>query len=334
MATNAAKLSSYLNLLDRTFDFDQGLIEEAPNGDHYIEFSITSDNRLEERLERLVVNTINRAVDPDAYGIDTGPTGGQNASTYTLIYDKSSNNLDLIGGEYSTYRNDLAGISDSDVPFARSGFATGIFLDGHAYRIAVPDAVVFGTRVKDWTANWWTWALQAPLERNPLLDTTGEDADVGNTGPVFYLAGNLSEDPSVERRFTVPEGHPVLIPVQNFVSIPFETDPAGYAAEQVALWEASVDVTSLSATIDGDSVENIEEYLVKSDPFTPGQPQAGSLLNASLPPELPPEDDLYPSLSSGYWLMIEGLTPGQHTITVSGTAGGGSTGVTDYILVV
>jgi hypothetical protein len=65
MATNAAKLSSYLNLLDRTFDFDQGLIEEAPNGDRYIELSITTDNRLERRLERLVVNTINRAVESD-----------------------------------------------------------------------------------------------------------------------------------------------------------------------------------------------------------------------------------------------------------------------------
>jgi hypothetical protein len=130
----------------------------------------------------------------------------------------------------------------------------------------------------------------------------------------------------------VPEGRPVLIPVQNVISIAFNDDPADYADTNVASWEASVDVTSLSATIDGDPVENIEAYLVRTDYFTPGRPVPGSLLDESLP-ELPPEENLDPSLASGYWLMIEGLTPGQHTITVSGTAGGVTTSVTDYLLI-
>jgi hypothetical protein len=334
MATNAAKLSSYLNLLDRTFDFDQGVIEEAPNGDRYIEVSVTTDNRLEERLERLVVNTLNRAVDPDAYGIDTGPTGGQNTSTYTLIYDKSSNDFDLIGGEYSTYRNDLAGISDNDVPFARSGFATGIFLDGHAYRIAVPWAEIFGTSIKDWTENWWIWGLQAPAETNPLIDPTGENAQVNNNEAVFFVAGTFGGP--AERTFSVPEGTPLLIPVLNNIGLAFDTDPPGEADRLLAQWEPTV--SNLFATIDGEPVDNVESYFVRTDYFTPGTPQTGSLLESVLDRfNLPPTEDLYPSRAAGYWLMVEGLTPGEHTISYGGTFVNEGTpvtvSVTDHITV-
>lgn len=313
MATSATKLNNYLDFLDRPLDLDRGAIEKAPNGDRYIEFSVTTDNAFEEHLEGWAVNFLNRAVDPNAYGIDTGPTGGQNTSTYTLIYDKSSKDLDLIGGDYSTYRNDLAGISDNDVPFAQSGFATGIFLDGHAYRIAVPTAEVLGTSIKGWTENWWTWALQAPATMNPLNDQTGQWADFDNERPVFFAAGALSG--SFERTFTVQEGTPILIPVYNFVSLAFNSDPPDYADKAVAEWEAGV--TSLSATIDGDPIENIEAYLVQTDHFTPGAPKPNSLLQTF---GIPPGDDLFPSKGSGYWLMIEGLTPGPHTITVSGTS--------------
>ena len=313
MATSATKLNNYLDFLDRTLDLDRGAIEEAPNGDRYIEVSVTTDNTWEEQLERRLVNSLNRAVDPDAYGINTGPTGGKNTSTYTFVYDKSSKDFDLISGDYTTYRNDLAGISDSDVPFARQGFATGIFLDGHAYRIALPTAEVFGKLIKDWTENWWTWALQAPAAMNPLNDPTGQWADIDNEGPVFFAAGALSG--TFERTLTVPEDTPILIPVYNFVSVAFNSDPPDYTDQAVAAWEAGV--TGLSATIDGDPVENIEAYLVRTDYFTPGDPEPGSLL-ASF--GIPSGDDLFPSMGTGYYLMIEGLAPGPHTITVTGTS--------------
>jgi hypothetical protein len=230
-----------------------------------------------------------------------------------------------------TYRNDLAGISDSDVPFARSGFATGIFLDGHAYRIAVPWAEIFGTSIKDWTENWWTWALQAPAATNPLNDPTGDWSDINNTAPVYFVAGTLFEG-TAKRTFTVEAGRPLLIPVLNNIVLepedPTVPDPMADANADLDLWEGSV--SDLSAVIDGVPVQNLSAYLVRTDFFTPGNPQPGSLLEGV---GLPPEDDLYPSRGSGYWLMVEGLTPGEHTISFGGTSMFGPISVTDTILV-
>jgi hypothetical protein len=77
MSTSIDKLNSSLDFLASTFDFDREAVQEAPNGDRYIEFSISTDNFWENRLECTVLNTLNRAVDPDANGIDTGPTSGK-----------------------------------------------------------------------------------------------------------------------------------------------------------------------------------------------------------------------------------------------------------------
>ncbi len=183
----------------------------------------------------------------------------------------------------------------------------------------------------------WTWGLQAPAGTNPITDRTGEHADFDNDRPVFFVAGTFGG--KAERTFTVPEGTPILIPVINNIALTFDTDPPGEAEELLAEWEATVDPASLSAVIDGDPVENVEAYYVRTDYFTPGSPQEGSLLEAVLERfNLPEAEDLYPSLASGYWLLVEGLTPGEHTISYGGTfsmnGGPVSVSVTDHITIV
>jgi hypothetical protein len=332
MATAPEKLDDYINLLDRTFGLDRGGIEQAINGDYYLEFDVTTDSSLENRLERTIVNALNRAVDPNAYGINTGPTQGENTSTYTVIWDESNGDFDLISGDYDTYRNDLAGISDGDVPFARPGYDTNIFLDGKAYRIAAPAAEVLGTSMEDWTENWWTWVLQAPADTNPQLDETGEWADVDNDGPVYFVAGAFGG--TWERTFTVEAGKPLLLPVSNLLYL-----GTAELSEEASMIEADASFdaweqsdANLSATIDGVPVENLSAYLVRSDFFTPGNPEPQSFLDETL--GIPQSDDLYPSASTGYWLMIEGLTPGEHTIAFSGTVAGNSVSVTDHVFIV
>src|SRR3954453_22895353 len=68
-----------------------------------------------------------------------------------------------------------------------------------AYTILSPGAVIAGKSIADWTAEWWTWAFQAPNNANPLNDPDGRFAHVQNNGPVFFIAGN-----SATRGFTVP----------------------------------------------------------------------------------------------------------------------------------
>ena len=43
------------------------------------------------------------------------------------------------------------------------------------------------------TAEWWQWALSIPTVVNPQSDTTGQNAVVGQRGPIWFLAGVLAE---------------------------------------------------------------------------------------------------------------------------------------------
>jgi hypothetical protein len=151
-----------------------------------------------------------------------------------------------------------------------------------AYTILSPGAVIAGKSIADWTAEWWTWAFQAPNNANPLNDPDGRFAHVQNNGPVFFIAGN-----SATRGFTVPAGKPILFPLINIVdleSVPTD-DPKFSLSEREAVtstvtsgWVSAVDRASLFASIDGTPVANPSQYLEETGFFDMGRVQAGSLL--------------------------------------------------------
>ena len=66
---------------------------------------------------------------------------------------------------------------------------------------------------KQLTAKWWEWALAIPPNVNPLADETGENCDVDQKGPVWYLAGTTGG--SVERDCIIPQGKAILFPIIN-----------------------------------------------------------------------------------------------------------------------
>ena len=223
-------------------------------------------------------------MDPDAYGIYTGPTGGRHTSTYTVILDASDHDIDLISGRYSGYHNDLAGISLNDARYAtQPGYPTPYSVDGVPFKVSAPHATVLGQSIVEWTEDWWTWALQAPLATNPLLDPSGADANVDNDEAVHFIAGTF--EGTVKRTFDVPEGKPLLIPVVNFVANKFDVDAPTDVEQQKAEIDntleadiASVDANSLFAEIDGVRIDNLSSNLEETDFFSPGQAQSGSLL--------------------------------------------------------
>lgn len=192
----------------------------------------------------------------------------------------------------------------------------------HAYTILAPNAVVAGQPIVDWTASWWTWALQAPLSANPLLDTTGAFANVNNNGAVHFIAG--AGDTEV-RSFNVPAGKPVLFPIVNTVTIDsIPPDPPGTPlADRKAANDAyisaflgAINTGSMFTMIDGTPIHNLTAYLQQTDYFTTGPSQPDSLLDAI---GVPAGTEGFPAKSTGYWLMVDGLTPGAHTIHFGGS---------------
>jgi len=172
-----------------------------------------------------------------------------------------------------------------------------------------------------------------------LLDLTGADADENNNGPVFFLAGTNTNE-SVERTFEVPDDTPVLVPLINYFAGRFDTDPQPQEElinQELSDWRSTVLEDSLFLVIDGVEIKNLDDFFFKSNFFTPGSPEPDSLL-AFLVDEAPgykPGDDLFPSRTAGYWIMIEDLDAGAHTIHYGGQTNTGQTvDVTSNIVVV
>ncbi len=157
-------------------------------------------------------------------------------------------------------------------------------------------------------ARWWQWALSAPTATNPLVDTTGADCAVGQSGLVWYLAGTANGG-SVTRSCTVPFGKTIVFPVVNAIAAAFPTDPADQRTESFLRSEAAAELqgaTNLHAEVDGIPVP-VQLYKEQSDVFSTSLP-ADNIYG------LPAGQVLDPSVDAGYYVAVNPVTPGTHTI--------------------
>lgn len=162
------------------------------------------------------------------------------------------------------------------------------------------------------------------------FDPTGAYAGIDNAAPVYFIAGTASGfagPPIVDRTFTVPAGEPLLIPILNDFD---SQDPKHTEREDLKVFRQ--DVTGLFAEIDGVRIAHLHSDLVTTGFFSMGPTQPGSLAEAiggAVGVELSP------TKASGYWLMVEGLKPGPHTLEFGGSLSTSfSTMTTDHIVVV
>ncbi len=188
-----------------------------------------------------------------------------------------------------------------------------LFAASVAHGAALPaGSIVEGKTIADWTAEWWQWALSFPEANNPLLDTDGGSAGLGDMGSVFFLAGSFNSGPT-KRYFAVPSDKYILIPVFNAF---FAGEDEGTADEQQARLEEFVQsVTELHATVNGMSIPNLFSHREISPVFDLTL-AADNIFGA-------PAGTYSPSTSDGYWLMLEPLGPGNHVINFGGSSTGG-----------
>jgi hypothetical protein len=196
-----------------------------------------------------------------------------------------------------------------------------------AYTIVNPHAVVAGKSVAEWTQDWLTWAFMSPAATNPILDTDGSFANVDNNGPVFFVAGTFLNNPYpvVTRTFDVPADKPILIAVLEAAdaeccgsppTIPGWTGtPAALVNKVIAGFPGRV--RTMFASMDGTSVPNLNSYLERTGIFSMGVVQDGSLLSEF---GYQVGDEAFPAGASGYYVMVQGLTSGQHVLDFGGSA--------------
>jgi len=137
-----------------------------------------------------------------------------------------------------------------------------------------------GKSYGEWAQAWWTWASSIPADQNPVLDTTGQFAGVGQSGHVWFLAGTIFGG-TFERTVTVPTGTALFFPALNAIFwAPDDLDDAAFFAAQNGLNPAlmtdeelirfivglAVDGPALlKVTVDGKELRGLEDYRAASE---------------------------------------------------------------------
>jgi len=184
---------------------------------------------------------------------------------------------------------------------------------------------VYGKTYGEWAAEWWKWAASFPADMNPIGDETGELCDMGQSGPVWFLAGTFGAT-GVERDCTIPPGKAIFYPLINVTWVDAPGDEILSDDEVrwiVATMTGAGDLAcQLSSTLDTFDTPNFGEVAA---PVTAlGRP----IVRAQSPKDSVylPEGNIFglPAgvndrlIAEGYWVMLPPLKRGDHVLNLHG----------------
>jgi len=187
------------------------------------------------------------------------------------------------------------------------------------------DARPYGVDMATWAERASQWVYAQPLDQSPLFDDTGANCDVGQQGPVWYVA-RIAGPPvfSGTRTCTIPHQKSILLYIGAVVDdYPCPAFPEFQPAPGQSLYDfLAADakffmdtVDSLSVSLDGQPLNDVFSYRFASpDLFT----ITGDLsLQAALDPCITGSPQQ--AVVDGFFMMFKPLEPGPHTIVVHGT---------------
>lgn len=177
------------------------------------------------------------------------------------------------------------------------------------------DSVICGKTYGEWSAEWWKWILSIPTSVNPFMDDgSGKFCAKKQSGDVWFLAGSWVG--TTEVKCKVPAGKAIFFPIINNECSTIE----GYGETEGELRNNTKDiidgVTVIEATVDGKPLKQLKKYRVESPLFEFKLPGDNVLKEFGL---IVPEFEgakSSKSVSDGYWIMLEPLSPGEHEIYI------------------
>jgi hypothetical protein len=173
------------------------------------------------------------------------------------------------------------------------------------------------TDLDELAAQWWQWALSIPTEVNPLEDTTGANCMVGQSDPVWFLAGFFNGS-AATRSCSVPEGAALFLPVINAIN--FNTPnvcgqgSASISVKDLRAFSASfiAGASNLSVSVDSQPVTTLKH--IKSivfDVALPGDNVFNALCGG---PGTVPANIYSPAVDDGIYVLLKPLKVGQHSL--------------------
>ena len=208
---------------------------------------------------------------------------------------------------------------------------------GQDVEVVPPGQTLFNKSYDELTSEWSNWLQKEPPDTSPAFDPDGQFCDLNQSGKIWFLAGTFGG--FADRTCEVPAGVGVFFPIFAFVSwapdfLNEEPCPEGLT-EEVDLIRCDVndDIpiapdADLEVVVNGELVPDLYAYRSQSEAggFTL---EIGPLFEAFGVSPGPKS----PAVADGYWILLDKLPPGEHTVSFSGDNGFGVGGVNWTLLV-
>jgi hypothetical protein len=192
-----------------------------------------------------------------------------------------------------------------------------------AQALAVPNASS-GNGYGEWGARWWHWLFSIPASTNPNVTAGDVQCSIGQAGDVWFLGGAFGG--TANRKCTIPAGKSLFVPLVNTVIYhPKGKDTLNSLRQQADAFVSQVGGDSLYCTLDqgtcaGFTGINLKIFRATTPTFSVMPPSPGVLLP---PGQLSGPGSGDKLVADGYWMLLNPLAPGEHTISFGGVWGPG-----------
>lgn len=169
----------------------------------------------------------------------------------------------------------------------------------------------FGYSWKEWASLWAKWMLSIPKETNPTSDDTGRYSSVNQyCKSVWFLTGTFGNIVPIVRKCSISKEKSIFFPIlEKEDSLAEDSDLKSDSDLIKRCREAINNVVSMEVTLDGENIENLENYRVQSLVFNLNYPKNNVY-------------DVKPgitrSVCEGYWVFLKPLALGKHILHFKG----------------
>ena len=166
------------------------------------------------------------------------------------------------------------------------------------------DSTPFGVPYKDWITRWWQWDVGIPSSQHPRDHYTAEKCTVNQKGSVWFLPDILTG--KEERPCTIPEGKAILVPLLTGMCDSSES-PSQSDADLRQCSTAGDEYSAISATLDGQKIENLDSYRTATNFFNITYVK-DNIFDTSA--------GTYRGVADGFFVFLKPLSAGNHNLHI------------------
>jgi len=166
------------------------------------------------------------------------------------------------------------------------------------------NSLVDNKPINDYVNSWWQWAVSMSSSLSPVKDTTGQFCHINQKGKVWFLSGGYGTS-KIKRKCSIPKDKLIFFPVINMLHYPSAlSKPSCKSVKQSASINNQF-LISFKVEVDGQKYLNPALHRYGSVECFDLIKLQKSNLNAS---------QIFPSATDGYWIMLNPLSKGKHSI--------------------